>query len=272
MFKIGEFSKLSLVSVRMLRHYGELGLLMPEETDVFTGYRYYSADQLTKVGMIKHLQKMGFGLNTVKKILDEKYSPDEMKKMLEGLYSQKEGQIESIEGQMKLIKIAISNVERKEMHMNYSVVEKEISNRYVASVRKRIGSYQEEGMLWEILNREIAPQSPKFTNPPCNIAIYHDEEYTDSNPDVEIQTSVVGKYLDTQNVKFKELPSALVASVTFKGDYTQMCDVNRAVVEWVKENGYRFSGTMFNIYHIGPGTESNPEKFVTESCFPIEKI
>lgn len=85
MFKIGEFSKLSLVSVRMLRHYGELGLLMPEETDVFTGYRYYSADQLTKVGMIKHLQKMGFGLNTVKKILDEKYSPDEMKKMLEGL-------------------------------------------------------------------------------------------------------------------------------------------------------------------------------------------
>ena len=45
MFKIGEFSKLSLVSVRMLRHYGELGLLMPEETDVFTGYRYYSADR-----------------------------------------------------------------------------------------------------------------------------------------------------------------------------------------------------------------------------------
>ncbi len=35
------------------------------------------------------------------------------------------------------------------MHMNYSVVEKEISNRYVTSVRKRIGSYQEEGMLWE---------------------------------------------------------------------------------------------------------------------------
>ena len=70
--------------------------------------------------------------------------------------------------------------------------------------------------MGEILNREIAPQSPKFTNPPCNIAIYHDEEYTDSNPDVEIQTSVMGKYLDTQNVEFKELPSTFVASVTFK--------------------------------------------------------
>ncbi len=156
--------------------------------------------------------------------------------------------------------------------MKYSVVEKEISSRYIASVRKRIGSYQEEGKLWEILNREIASQSPKFVNPPCNVAIYHNEEYTDSNPDVEIQTSVVGKYQDTQNVKFKELPSTLVASVTFKGAYSQMCDVNRAVVEWVKGNGYRFNGTMFNIYHVGPGTESNPENLVTESCFPIEKI
>lgn len=272
MFKIGEFSKLSLVSVRMLRHYGEIGLLIPEEIDLFTGYRYYSADQLTKVGRVKHLQNMGFGLSTVKKILDHQYDPDELKEMFEGLYVQKEGQIESIENQLKMIKTAISNVEREEIYMKYSVVKKEISNRYVASVRKKIERYQEEGRLWEILNREIAPQCPKFTNPPCNVAIYHDEEYTDLNPDVEVQTSVVGKYQDTQNVQFKEIPSALVASVTFNEDYAQMCDVNRAVVEWVRENGYRFNGTMYNIYHVGPGTESNPEKFVTESCFPIEKI
>ena len=41
MLKIGEFSKLSRVSVRMLRHYDEMGLLKPAETDHFTDYRYY---------------------------------------------------------------------------------------------------------------------------------------------------------------------------------------------------------------------------------------
>lgn len=36
MLKIGEFSKLSRVSVRMLRHYDEIGLLKPAEIDRFT--------------------------------------------------------------------------------------------------------------------------------------------------------------------------------------------------------------------------------------------
>ncbi len=46
MFKIGDFSKLSQVTVKTLRYYDELGLLKPVEVDRFTGYRYYSADQL----------------------------------------------------------------------------------------------------------------------------------------------------------------------------------------------------------------------------------
>ena len=50
MLKIGEFSKLSRVSVRMLRHYDEIGLLKPAETDRFTDYRYYREDRLPTVG------------------------------------------------------------------------------------------------------------------------------------------------------------------------------------------------------------------------------
>ena len=49
MFKIGEFSKLSQVSVKALRHYDALGLLKPARVDRFTGYRYYSADQLPRL-------------------------------------------------------------------------------------------------------------------------------------------------------------------------------------------------------------------------------
>ena len=45
MLKIGEFSKLSRVSVRMLRHYDEIGLLKPAEIDHFADYRYYKEDR-----------------------------------------------------------------------------------------------------------------------------------------------------------------------------------------------------------------------------------
>ena len=69
MLKIGEFSKLSRISVRMLRHYDEIGLLKPTEIDRFTDYRYYREDQLPTAGRIAALKDMGFSLADIVRIL-----------------------------------------------------------------------------------------------------------------------------------------------------------------------------------------------------------
>ena len=70
MLKIGEFSKLSRISVRMLRHYDEIGLLKPAEIDRFTDYRYYREDQLPAAGRIAALKDMGFSLADIVRILE----------------------------------------------------------------------------------------------------------------------------------------------------------------------------------------------------------
>jgi DNA-binding transcriptional MerR regulator len=49
MFSIGEFSKLTRVTVKMLRHYDEIALLKPAATDARSGYRYYTVDQLPRL-------------------------------------------------------------------------------------------------------------------------------------------------------------------------------------------------------------------------------
>lgn len=41
MLKIGEFSKVTGVSIHMLRNYDKIGLLVPSQIDTQTGYRYY---------------------------------------------------------------------------------------------------------------------------------------------------------------------------------------------------------------------------------------
>lgn len=69
MLKIGDFSKLSRVSIRMLRHYDDIGLLKPAEIDEFTGYRYYQEEQLFIMGRITALKDMGFALADIVKIL-----------------------------------------------------------------------------------------------------------------------------------------------------------------------------------------------------------
>ena len=70
MLKIGDFSKLSRVSVRMLRHYDDIGLLKPAEIDTFTGYRYYREEQLFTIGRITALKDMGFSLADIIRILE----------------------------------------------------------------------------------------------------------------------------------------------------------------------------------------------------------
>lgn len=54
MLKIGDFSKLSRVSIRMLRHYDEIGLLKPVWIDPESGYRYYAPEQLPIAGSEGH--------------------------------------------------------------------------------------------------------------------------------------------------------------------------------------------------------------------------
>jgi DNA-binding transcriptional MerR regulator len=57
MIKIGDFSKLAHVTVKTLHHYGELGLLPPAHIDRYTGYRYYSLEQLPRLNRILALKE-----------------------------------------------------------------------------------------------------------------------------------------------------------------------------------------------------------------------
>ena len=52
--KIGEFSRLMQVTVKTLRHYEQKALLIPNELNEWTGYRYYSIDQMQKLNSIRH--------------------------------------------------------------------------------------------------------------------------------------------------------------------------------------------------------------------------
>ena len=62
---IGEFSRLCGVTVKTLRHYEKIGLLKAEQTDRYTGYRYYSVGQLQKMLAIRQLKELGFSLEDI---------------------------------------------------------------------------------------------------------------------------------------------------------------------------------------------------------------
>ncbi|MBD4385538.1 MerR family DNA-binding transcriptional regulator, partial [Xanthomonas citri pv. citri] len=60
---IGEFSSLSRLSVRMLRHYDAHGVLVPEHVDAHSGYRRYAPAQLRDAADIRNLRDVGLGVS-----------------------------------------------------------------------------------------------------------------------------------------------------------------------------------------------------------------
>ena len=156
------------------------------------------------------------------------------------------------------------------VEMNYHVSIKEIPERTVASVRKIIPSYNCEGDLWSVLMQEIQMENISISQPSYSIAVFH-REYKENDVDIEIQLSILGKHENTKDVTFKNMESTNVASITVNGSYEQMTAVNEVMAKWIETEGYKLAGPMFNIYHVSPAMESDPNKWVTEVCYPINK-
>ena len=96
MYKIGEFSKLTGLSIRTLRYYNDIGILVPEEVNIFTNYRYYGDKNLEDARLIGELKEAGFSLD---EIMDNwnKFSDDLFVKKREELYKQ----MEDVENEIK---------------------------------------------------------------------------------------------------------------------------------------------------------------------------
>lgn len=267
MLKIGDFSKLSRVSIRMLRHYDDIGLLRPAEIDAFTGYRYYREEQLFIMGRITALKDMGFALADIVRILE---AYDDKEKLDAFLLARQEELVDlskQTEYRLMLLDTARKRL-RKEQNMSFNVTVKTIPERYAATVHMVIPHYEDEGMAWNMLGE---CKSPLIPTSPCLAATeFLDKEYKEENIEILSWMTVKGTYPDTEHVKFRTLPAVKVASCVIKGSYDQMNEATATVVSWIHANGYQVSGPMFNIYHMGPAQTQNPDEFVTEACFPIE--
>lgn len=69
LFKIGDVAKMFRVSTGTLRHYEQLGLLIPESVDPETGYRLYSARQFEVLNTICYLRALDMPLPKIAQFL-----------------------------------------------------------------------------------------------------------------------------------------------------------------------------------------------------------
>lgn len=269
MFRIGEFSKLTRVSVRMLRYYDEANLLKPAEVNYRTGYRMYSALQIPMLNRIVYLRDSGFNMSEIATLLAKND-----RQSLVDYFNTKHAEIKKIirSEQEKLEKINIAKkaiLEQKdEMHYNISV--KSIPGYEVISLRRIIPNYYAEGELWKQLSDTVEKNKLQVSGD--SFSIYHDLEYKEKNVDVEIcvpiiKTSRVPSSLTVRTVK----PVQTMASTMVFGDFSNIAGAYRSFAKWLQKNSrYKMCGETRQLVHRGPWNEDNPKCYLTEIQIPLE--
>jgi len=111
MLKIGEFAQEAQVTIKTLRHYARLGLLKPVWTDRFTGYRYYTREQLTRLNRIMALKDLGFTLEQIGQVLQEELTLDELRGMLRLKHAELEQHIREEQARLARIEERLRRIE-----------------------------------------------------------------------------------------------------------------------------------------------------------------
>lgn len=269
MFKIGYFSKLTMVSVRMLRYYDELGLFKPAKIDTFTGYRYYSAKQITKLNLIVALRDMGFNVSDIATAITV-HSDEKLKYILKQKEEEVKNNIKAEEEKLKKITATIKNLKKERINMNYNVTLKSVPSYKVISLRDTIPTYDSEGILWQKLGEYIQNEQISCGN--IAYATYHDDDYKEGPVDVEVAVVVENLLNDTDGFTFKETrPIEQVASVLVPGDYSNISPAYNFLAQWIEENEYSICGLARAFPLKGACSESTPNEYLSEIQIPVKK-
>ena len=111
MLKIGEFSKLGSVTVKALRHYARLGLLRPAWTDRFSGYRYYTLQQLPRLNRILALKDLGFSLEQIAGLVNEDVPVEQLRGMLLRKQKELETRLRAEQNRLEWVAARLSQLE-----------------------------------------------------------------------------------------------------------------------------------------------------------------
>jgi len=272
MIKIGDFSKLSLVSVRMLRYYEEMGLLKPVHVDTYTGYRYYSVDQLPRLNRILALKDLGLSLEQIAALLNGGLSAEQLSGMLKLKRAELDQHITDEQLRLARVEARLRQIEQEAEMSQYEVIIKKVEPQLVASVRRTIPDPQMVGQMMETLFTTLEQQGVKPAGAPC--AIWHDKEHKEQDWDAEVAVAVTQALPEGGEVRTFHLPGvASMACTIHTGSYEGFPQAYNALMAWIEANGYQICGGMREFYLRGPGpVPTDPATYVTEIQVPVEKM
>jgi YD repeat-containing protein len=278
MFKIGEFSKIAQVSGRLLRYYDDIDLFKPQHTDPWTGYRYYTADQLPRLNRILALKELGLSLDQIKQLIESDIGTDQIRALYLERKAQLEQSLRDELARLQEVQLRLTLLDHQAADWMPDIVIKRVPAQPVLSYRDAHMTVERLYQLFDRL-RQFAPhRSVEQTKYGSVFSVLYSDIFTpEAAMDLEI-----GVLLATERAKpltiegdvtltVRELPAIeQMATIVHRGMEDHPTTYN-ALGRWLEQHHYRIVGPGREIV-LELGTSTEPENSIVEIAFPVERI
>lgn len=275
MFKIGEFSKIAQVAVSQLRYYDEVGLLKPAKVDEWTGYRYYSAQQLPRLNRILALKELGLSLEQIGRMLNDDISAEEIRGMLALKKAQAEQAVRDELTRLRSIEARLQQIESGGHSGRYDIVIKSIPAQPYLSLRKICPSFDAaRTALFEMSHALPAAVGKK--NLGYFTSLLRSEGYADTDVDLEIGFVLQDSFHQApvtlpsgQVMTLSTLPAVeTMVTAVFTGTFDMSHPCRAGLADWMESNGYEFDGDGREVF-IVPPLPGKEDEAVIEIQYPV---
>jgi DNA-binding transcriptional MerR regulator/effector-binding domain-containing protein len=262
LFTIGEFSKITGLTVKSLRFYHEKGLLVPALIDDKTGYRYYDAYQIEKARIVTQLRGLEFTLEQIGEMLANHDDESDILDFLQqqrGLIEERMRQCRNVLGSLNQIIQREREARMAARNSGFEVEEKTLDPMLIAGVRLK-GRYKDCG-------KGFAKIGKSFWRDICGNAflLHYDHEFKEADADFEA-CMPVRKRKDVEGVSVRELPGGRCVALMHKGPYEDLGRSYAKILSFIKAKGYEVITPTREVYIKGPGMifKGNPKNYLTE--------
>jgi len=266
LFSIGEFSRVTGLTVKALRFYHEEGVLPPARIDADSGYRYYAARQVEVARAVTLLREVEFPVKEIRDILARQGDAEHVAEALERQKAALEEMIKKQKQAVQALREFIA-AERQGsiMSLESTVQEKELPPMLVAGIRTK-GKYGDCGPLFGKLCRGAAGAA---AGPP--MMLIYDQEFKENDADFEACVPLK-KAKAIAGADVRELPGGRALTLIHKGPYGEVGPTYERLFKHAKEKGYRALAPCREVYLKGPGMifRGNPKNYITDVQILVE--
>jgi DNA-binding transcriptional MerR regulator len=268
MFSIGDFARHGRVSVRMLRHYDALGLLRPARVDPATGYRSYTAGQLSRLNRIVALKDLGFTLEQVAALLAEEVPVERVRGMLVLRRAELEAAVADSAAKLAQVEARLRTIEDEGRAPAYDVVVKELPALRVVELTGVAAGFAPEviGPVVRPLCAELGRRLPAADVTPAGRLTCYYEQRGEDEVVVHAAIPASAGSGDLNGLSVADLPATRAATLVHRGAIDGVLPSWQAVVRWIEDHGHRSAGAQRELYLDCP---EDPAGWVTELQEPI---